>query len=255
MEATAISMGENILGFLTPVARWSIFGFLLTAWSGLGWIQIIRWVRKRKERTFPWAGLFAIVYVLFVVYYPPVDFPDDLYFSRAFDEVSYRIERREQMSFGASVNRYFQRTGNRFPLYRIAIDPDTQTFLITQSEIHPFTDALTLVDQWRLIPGPSADAYRLESTKHALPVTQETAADSATLEELTKNFTCETDEPFPSCFRLLYQGQEIFSHDSRSVVVADTEISPDGRWLLLLLSMRYSGNEYLYLVDLQNEPT
>lgn len=252
-EMAVLSMTEIILGFLTPPWRWVMMGYLFMMWSTIGFIGLVRWCQKRKERVFPWAGLLVFVYTTCVFVFGPTDYPD-LYFSRAFDEVSHRIE-YQQMSFGTSLNRYFHRQRSSFPDYHIRVDPENGSFLIAQSEIHPLTDATTFVGQWRLTPGKQVDDYQLESMGQTMMLPKITFDNNdydTTLEALSKDFTCETDEPFPSCFRLLYQGQEIFSQDSRSVVVADTEISPDGRWLLLLLSMRYSGNEYLYLVDLQN---
>lgn len=253
------------LGFLSPPAMWNLVGITLTAWWVACVLRFGRQIRARTSGGFPFATVVALVYLTSILSAGATDVPD-VEFRVPVSSVSLRIERSEIWTW-PNLHRYFNRTSNVFPFYHSEWNETRGEFLVEQSSIRSGMDTLLPVAQWHVRAADRADDASITDTGDLLVqpggwgtrgpdgksiTPPEPDDDDATLNELeAQGIFCDTDEPFPSCFRLSYGTKEIFSHSTRSVIVTQAIVTPDERWMLLTLTTRHGGNEYVYLVDLQ----
>lgn len=244
LEQAATTMVTSSLSFLSPPVMWNVLGSVLS----LGWIVSVIAIGRglREKRGVSLAGVAGVLYLSSILSFGAKDQPD-VEFSQPVQTISLAIEQR-QIPMWSSLHAYLQRLGSPFPIYHTAWDEQQNVFIIDQSA-WPFRgDRLAPVSSWTIRPD---SPVQIESNETPFSPPDESDEDDDTLESLTnKGFTCDTDEPFPSCFSLSYKNRQIFSHNTRSIVVTTALVSPDEHWVLLTLTMRYSGNEYVYLVDL-----
>lgn len=260
------AMGSTLaifLGFLSPPAMWNLIGATLSAWWIYGILSVANRLRRR-EKGFPWAGVVTMVYLTSILSAGATDVPD-VEFHVPVSSVSLRIEQSE-IRLWPNLHRYFGRTNNVFPFYHAAWDGKRGEFLVEQSQAKTGMYTLFPVGQWYVrTSGQAGDAIIRDTgnldvqpggygiRENGTSITPpEPDDDDTTLDVLAANgIHCDTDEPFPSCFTLSYGTKEIFSHATRSVNVTQAIVTPDRNWMLLTLTTRYGGNEYVYLVDLR----
>ena len=263
-ESAIGNMLAIFLGFLSPPAMWNLIGATLSAWWMYGILSVANRLRRR-EKGFPWAGVVTMVYLTSILSAGATDVPD-VEFHAPVSSVSLRIEQSE-IRVWTGLQKYFNRSNNVFPFYHAEWNESRGEFLVEQSQFKSRMQTLLPVGQWYVGPTDDVNAFAIRSTgdlkvqsggwgirgPNGISITpQEPDDDDMTLDELAANgIHCDTDEPFPSCFRLSYGKKEIFSHVTRSVTVTQAIVTPDKNWMLLTLTTRYGGNEYVYLVDLR----
>lgn len=265
-ETAAGSMLSVFLGFLSPAAMWSLIGVSLTAWWTYGIISAANHIRQKKG--VPWAGIVTVVYLTSILSMGAQDVPDvpDVSFRVPVTLVSLRVEQSEIWMW-TGLHRYFNRTNNVFPFYHAAWDGARKEFLVEQSAIYGGSDTLVPVGQWYVRPAERAEdatitdtgdlsvqpgGYGIRGPDGRSITPPEPDDDDVTLDELVESgIRCDTDEPFPSCFKFYYGGRELFSQATRSATVSQAIVSDDKHWMLLTLTTRHGGNEHVYLFDLR----
>ena len=200
-----------------------------------------------KNKKMPWVRFGVAFWALSLLFVNPEAYTPEINWQKPVELVSQNIEKEQHGIFYGLLKYMNQEEGQ---LYRYKVEWSDGKFLIKQNDNRIFT-----VDPERL----SSDSYKAivdavrpasESPTEKVTMPQGVECFSVDQQSIITTESADQSADFFNCSSLSFNGDPIFGIENWAMVT-DTSLSPDKKWLMIVIESGAYDPEYVYLVNLQ----